>query len=202
MPRFTGDTHQNSKVYVDYIKDTVVFEPVGKASIFGNWVCLIFSIFSACALPTYIFFLTGIVYIGVISGGFSNGLVFAEALDYYFYKGFFALAVMWISIFIMSLPYLFKPWRKNYFPAFMAMADILEHKTKKNVCNPETIIDNKYIIPLFSNVMLNYELWDDFSRQIESVRIENLFVDDAYKWMVVFRFKNKPINGKMTVHYI
>jgi hypothetical protein len=202
MPRFIGDTHRNSKVYVDYVKDTVVFEPVGKAKLFWNWIIFILALFATGALPLYSFLLTGIVYIGIISGGVGNSIVFGEALDYYFYKGAYAMLIIWVMPLLMSLPYLYKPWRKNYFPAFMAMLDILEHKTKKAVCNPEAIIDNKYIIPFFANVMLKYELWGDFSRQIESVKIENLFMDDAYKWMVVFRFKNKPLDGKLSVHYI
>lgn len=202
MPRFTGDTHRNSRVYIDYVKDTVIFEPVGKVGLIANWFLFVFSIIATALIPICVFIFTSWVWIYFTSGASQDIAVLQEAMDYYGYKLFGALGIMAGAILLMSLPFVFKHWRKNYYPVFMATLDVFIHRHKTLECNSDAIVDNKYIIPFLGNVMVKYELRGDFAKTIETVKIVNLFVEDSYKWMCVFTFKEHPKNGLMRVQYI
>jgi len=77
--------------------------------------------------------------------------------------------------------------------------------------NSQDIIDNKCEIPLFSNVGLDYDATEDFSKYLIKVKIvehgfNNLIKGkkkklNPYLWKAIFYFKEKPINGKLEVKF-
>lgn len=202
MPRFTGDSFRNSQITVDYVKDTVVFNPVGEANLFGTWFLFMFSLFLVPMNMFISFFTVGAIYLIIAWRGVD------VILSYEMFNGPFlnllitGYAAIACSAFYISLPYFIPSWRKNHYPKVMAMIDIIAGKRKTKIVNPATMLDNRFIIPMFRNVMLQYELRGEFARYIQSVRIENLFLHDEYKWMVIFQFKKKPMTGQLKVHYV
>lgn len=202
MPRFEGDSHRNCKIGVDYINKTVTFDEVGKSTLLSTWFLFVFSIFSAIIIPIFVFMLIGVVILYINIGRFDL-LDMEDVLNnkYVYLYSTLAMYIMTASV-LISLQYMNIKWRKKYYPGFMAVLSIMKGENKKRIINTDSILDNKYIIPMFSNIMLQYEMIDDFVDKIKSVRIINLYKDDPYQWFCVFEFIAKPVSGKLVIWYV
>lgn len=99
--------------------------------------------------------------------------------------------------------YFNKRFLKNSFPLFnygMMAIGTAFHK-KKRTLNPECIINNAYVLPEFSNVIIEYETTGDFSKYLERVEITQKYTNSPYKFQAAFIF-SKPIKeGEMNICY-
>ena len=80
---------------------------------------------------------------------------------------------------------------------------------------PCNLIDNKLEIPLYSNVILKYELTEDFSELIDRLEIiehpfniitrkglnKRKIKRNEYLWKATFYFKETPKNGQLNVSF-
>lgn len=93
----------------------------------------------------------------------------------------------------------------------------LEFHTKYKIFTKKDVVDNKVIIPVFSNIYLNYECEGDFDRYLERVeimeipfnyQIRNFFIPFLKKkryndtqFRAVFHFSRPVNNGNMRVTF-
>ena len=85
---------------------------------------------------------------------------------------------------------------------------------KMITATPEDVNDNIFVLPRFNNVYLDYKTTGDFSKNLERIEIleypynyryekgNKEKVINQYVWRSVFRFKQKPKNGKLDIIYI
>ena len=102
----------------------------------------------------------------------------------------------------------------KWFPEAQANGVFFKTKKKKYICfEPKDVINNEVIIPIFSNVELDYKTEGDFDKYLVRIIIrehrynkyhvkENKIgkeLVNCYKWYARFIFSKKPVNGKMEV---
>ena len=85
----------------------------------------------------------------------------------------------------------------------------------ETVAKPRDIVNNKFIIPNYSNVFLQYQASGEFSKYLQRVEIlefplkcrayskfkKKKFDVNEYTWSAVFHFEQQPKEGKMNVIY-
>ena len=98
--------------------------------------------------------------------------------------------------------------RLNFFMARSSMKYIM--------FEPKDVNDNKTVIPIFSNVYLDYKATEDFDKYLEKVEVLELpfsywkgtkkgkpkLEKNDYKFRAVFYFKDKPKTGNLEVKFI
>jgi len=188
--RFEGNNPYNNRVYVNFKKKTVNFELVMGGmtliKVYTMFFFLLLLIFSFLSIPLFIFV------------EIDNSLRVI-------------LIIPLIFAVITSLIFWNKKWRKEKYPIansklvniFRRMISFNMIKPKKLKIEPHSLFLGKYLyIPKFSNVCLIYGLVGDFAEQIKSIKIDNLYKDEAFGWYCVFEFNNKPENGYLEIEYI
>ena len=99
-------------------------------------------------------------------------------------------------------------WRMKHFPKFNASLMkisklILKMKWNKMlIVDPKAIIDNKFIIPHFSNVELEYETSGQFSDYLSRISIRQCYKNSPYDFLCVFKFRHKPKEGYLKLRYV
>lgn len=108
-----------------------------------------------------------------------------------------------------SLLFFNKKWRSNKFPMFNAWLIELtgklifrKRKKKVKVMNQEALIDNKFFIPCFSNVALDYEASGDYGKYLTNIEISNIFDKNDQEWFCIFHFSQTPKTGELKLEYI
>lgn len=199
---FKEDNIYNNKVIVDYDKKTVDFTPVmdGKPS-------------------KYYFILLSNLIIFMIYVGIYSAIIFMYIKiiffefniydSYYLIKGLminYLISICFIipfSLLIFNMKNRYKYYPKiGYNIAKFCRLLFFQKPQKKKVINKDCIIDNKFFIPYFYNIMLKYELYGDFKDNLKSVKIINFYVDDGKDWFCQFEFYRPIQNGKMVVKYL
>ena len=189
--KFEGDNPFNNRVYVDFKRKHVSFEPV-KGSHTIRKLYLMF-MFNCMFLMCIVLFIPAIL-LEIVQEGI-GGILLSCGVG---------------SGIILSLLYFNEKWRKEKYPKanHKIIKFILKaitcgvYKDKKKVILPKSLFLGKYfLIPKFRNVMLEYKLKGDFAKQIKDIRIDNLFKDDPCEWYCVIEFNKKPLNGSMELVY-
>jgi len=189
--KFEGDNPFNNRVYVDFKRKHVSFEPVkGSHTIITLYVMFLYN----C-----IMLMIGLLIIPMI------------ILDLIITNLGTMLATFGIIVgFLLSLIYFNKTWRKEKYPKtnhkmITLITKIFSfgiYKEKKKLVLSKSLFQGKYfLIPKFKNIMLEYKLKGDFAKQIKDIRIDNLFKDDPFEWYCVIEFYKKPLNGSMELAY-
>jgi hypothetical protein len=184
-----GNNVYNNSVSVNYLKRTIDFKPMLEVSAFRmkllSYVAAMMCAITLTAIPTLIF---------------TESHLVDKEVGY-------AIALFLLTSYLVLLPFIYlnKWFIKNMYPKFNygnQRLIVFGATTKKRVVNPEAIIDNKYIIPCFSNIVIEYETTEDFSSNLERVEINNLFKNDSFKWYAVFYFTEKPVKGEMKLWWM
>ena len=126
---------------------------------------------------------------------------------------FFAIPV--IFTFFLALN---KERLSNMMPKFGYWVSSLNFSKKEIIFTKKDIINNKAIIPEFSNVFLDYKCFGDFDKYIKKIEILEIPFNykhrsilfpflkkkekNDFSFRAVFYFSNKPTNGKMIVNFI
>ena len=189
--KFEGDNPFNNRVYVDFKRKHVSFEPVkGSHTIIKLY--LMFFCNCLMLMVALLFIPMIIIDLIIVNGGvvlMSFGLLI----------GFF-----------LSLVYFNEKWRKEKYPKTNHKVITIITKVftfgmykdkKKLVTNKSLFLGKYFLIPKFKNIMLEYKLKGDFAKQIKDIRIDNLFKDDPFEWYCVIEFYKKPLNGSMELAY-
>lgn len=185
--RFEGNNPYNNRVYVDFKKKTVNFEPVmGEMTLIKAY---------------FMFFFLLLMVFGIIS----SPLIILVGLEL---CSEYVVFIPYIAAFFTSLIFWNKKWRKEKYP--MANANLIKlfgkfffKKDKKKKIEAHSLFLGKYfLIPEFSNVYLKYGLVGDFAEEIKSIKVDNLFKDCEFGWYCVFEFNNRPENGYLEIEYI
>jgi hypothetical protein len=207
LQKFSGNNHHNNNVYVDFVNKNVDFE----VKVEEKGITYFLSFFSGVLLASFIFFLP--IYFLTLGVYFSYLSVYG-ATDFPLHINniinsilIILLILNFLVLLIFSLKFLNKKWRSERFPlvnAFTAKVSNLHifFKKKWKEVNPEAIVNNRFIIPQFNNVVLEYELEGDFSKYITNLDIVNKYTNNAFKFTAIFTFSKKPEKGSMRVYYI
>ena len=185
-----GDNPYNNRVLVNYDDKTINFIPIGYKSkkkyftIFFINLCCVFGYFSL--IP----YLLGSVMLN-------------PGINQVFYMLFALFLPLSISFYIVNKYYNNPEWRKHYYPEFnYKMIRFLRFgRIKKCKLEKANIHDKTFIIPHFQNVMFNYKATGDF-KEIESIKISNIFIADPFKWFCLIKFKKLPQKGYMEIEYL
>lgn len=199
--KYNGENTYNNSVEIDFKKREVHFSPIK-----GNR-----------KKYSYLFDISNNVR-SILASVFYLGIGVCMFRDYVNHLGIMQqtsirligmLAVLLIFLpLIIPLIFIPKYIKDNYFSKLMALLIIIREGIKgrvaktKGTVNKEMIIDNKYIIEEFDNVMLKYKLTGDMAKKIKKIRIINKFTDNPYKWKAIFEFKKGIKNGDLWVNYI
>lgn len=197
---YSGNNTDNNRVWIDFEKKEIKYEPVPVKS----------KLLSDMLFPLQVYLLTFIFQ-------FPLFVVFSilAVLDIYI----LALYILWIQVFtgiLVSTVYAFrfnfiKKWRYNMFPIFNAEVNsstiqpfFMISELKYQKVRKEAMIENMFIVPEFSNVVLDYILTGDYKKYIKSISIQNLYHKKDNKWNVVFMFnrKKKIKKGDFLIRYI
>lgn len=137
---------------------------------------------------------------------------------------------IWIPFFILYFflpPYLIKKYLvhdkerlSRWFPVLGYQASKMLTGTKGMVFTTNDIINNRAIIPIFSNVFLEYNALEDFGKYLDKVEIleipffyiknkslwpwnkKNKKVKNEYVFRAVFFFSQTPKTGSLEVEFI
>lgn len=209
LQKFNGKNLYNNRVYVDFRKKKVEFEPVivnkqTQRSLRREFILQHLAV-------AYIFFLFSYaIYLG-IAGTIAYFIQGAFEVEPYTVK---TLAIMNVCATLLAFGNMLDNSMKrikDQFPHRNAQIAEFAHriqtlgltsKYKRLKVNKEAIINNMFIIPKFSNVVLEYKATGDFAKQIKNIKILNHYKNDAYKFLAVIQFKKKPQNGNLYLDYI
>lgn len=193
LQKYSGKSLKNCRVYIDYEKRSVRFDPTGDPR------TLTFLIVNDLA-DTFgkAMVLSGILMaIGVLP--FTNSALRSGTQEYQFY------ILITVSMFAASMAtlaqlgkFLSKKWREEKFPVW----NTLFNKRKKYVVRDNAIINNQFLIPFFHNVELTWEVTGDYAEQLDKITIEELFENKPTSAFALFHFKQKPSSGTMVVSAI
>jgi len=143
-------------------------------------------------------------------------ITYGQTEDMYLVVGAFfvvnLLLTLLIAGFFASLIYFYKPWRERYYPKYNAvMIDIifLGLRTKRFKITPDMLFNNRFIIPRFNNILLEYEMTGDFNKYAQTIDVialkklkKGCLVDDPFHFKVTFYFNDVIKNGELKVKYI
>lgn len=187
LQEYNGKGIKNNRVHIDYEQQTVFFEPADHRS---NLLLFFLDVFNV----------------------FFNAFMFS----FIFMCVVFRLANYFLSIFVLFLITLIATtaatfallaqlgkwcsplWRKRMFPIWNT---ILRRK-KKRVIRSEAIVNNKFVLPWFYNMVLEYKTTGEYSEYLSRVDIDNIFEGRGTHWFVVFTFTHQPRVGTFEVNYI
>lgn len=204
----------NARVHIDFVKGKVDFDyPGGKTPTFKDkvrfmgttWIYLIHSA---------IFYLS-ILFITVLTawriGAYLLGYYFPLPIEdavLYAYGMLIILTIIvylpFVMAFISALCY---GWMKSWFPKFnvkflnLFSSHTYFYKTVKSLDKPY------FEIPLFKNMILDYDVEGDFAKYLKSIDIrEHDFVmkdfePNKYLFKAVFKFKRTPKKGKLFIKF-
>lgn len=109
-----------------------------------------------------------------------------------------------------------KKWYQRWLPKANAEGVIFKKRRKKYmIFKSKDVLEKVIVIPKFSNVELDYKTTEDFSKQLQSIKIReykerkiNMKTKkiskkkvDHFRWYAIFYFKNKPETGYLEVIY-
>lgn len=111
-----------------------------------------------------------------------------------------------ISIFTILMFTVFK----KHLPEYQVWLEIMFGSLKEVAARPKDIRDNRFQVPMFSNLLLQYECFGDFNKTLERIEIREYnfrFVQGKKRkntsyWYANFYFKERPKDGKMIVRFI
>jgi hypothetical protein len=209
-----GISPLNSRIMVDYEKKDIKFSyPGGPGSLKTRMGIIGGMIF----LPIAALFLSGFFISAVLHSMPEiiyayNHPNHADAVEGIlgFVKIFGVIAVatattLFIS-YIVSTKYKYfaSTFPKLQFKIYSVVSGVKEIRIKK-------LDSDEFILPTFSNVVLDYELKGDFADKIKYVNV----IDYPYKlyykgechnilkmWKAIFKFKERPVNGSMVLRFI
>lgn len=182
LQTYNGDNYHNNNVVVDYIKKSVSFEPIIAGNLIKYYWDFVLPLIIKTIAITFILMLP----VFVISDRFPVEVFFPTFL--------FSL--------VFSLNFFRKNWRKNWYPKFQASFYTMMGDRKFKKVNPEALINNQFIIPCFSNIMLEYKAYGDFALYLKKIEIKNLYQDDSYNFFCFFSFTKKVTDGDLMIRYI
>lgn len=199
LQKFSGKGMANNRVYIDYDKRTVRFDPTPDKRTASRLFLedLLTTTLIASLISAFVVILAaGIV---VIGGGFLFDDPMIE-LPYFAHLVFLGTG---IAIAAHLGKWCSKRWRSQCFPVWNKLNIMLcGHRYKKYTVNPNAIINNTFVVRQFSNVELSYDVTGDFATELESITIEEIYQDYPFKWYAIFRFKKQPVTGRMEVRTI
>lgn len=185
--KYNGENPYNNRVLIDYEKKLVVFDPMTQGGI----------------IRYYMEFLLNLIVKGMLIWGILMYIIWGitailkiEMTEKYVIIPMIILLTISISI---SLLYWNKKWRHNCYPKFNHAISLTKNKEK--TFNKDALVDNKAIIPNFSNVMIQYKATKDFGKQLKEIKIINRYNENAYDWLAIFTFKKTPQNGELKIKY-
>jgi hypothetical protein len=208
----------NNNVYVNFDSKEVTFEEVPMNKYTPYFLLISAGILILAKLIFYWCFILTILIIKYVLEyvSLNNSLEgFAIPKWMYIFNSYFYLMPLIIMFVCFTLFYMIKPLRFKYYPKLFSLLVKIAMSINFNFSwlnnykvYPDYLVENKYVIPYFSNVWLNYELEGDFANQIKSIKITNLLrmkknklIPDNCRFMCVFEFKKKPLDGLMKLNY-
>lgn len=192
--KFFGDSPVNNCVTVDYDNRKVFFEPIGHRNLFSLYVQF--------STPLFLLELCQILIVfGIISiwCGLIPEFLYSQILTIFIQIFVCSLTLLF---FILSLHFWIPRWRKEYFPLLNFKISKMFFMEKSLVINPEILHDNKFIIPSFDNIGLEYEASKDFSKFLRRIEVRNIFVGTDEFWQCIFVFRKKPKSGELSIKYV
>ncbi len=182
LQTYNGNNPYNNNVIVDYIKKSVVFEPLKDSGI----------------LKQYYLFFNQLFMKGLMISLIAGMPLFLLNDTWKSFLVIFGLITLFS--FVFSLNFFREEWRKNWLPKVYHGINFYHTKYKK--INPLALIDNKFIIPCFDNVMLQYKAYGDFATHLKKIEIRNLYEDDKFNFFCIFSFKKKVNEGYLKIKYV
>ncbi len=216
VKRHYGGDPYNSRVDIEYVggKPKVAFTfPNKRLQVRGSMLRYIQSFF-------YIIILIFLMYM-LPFFSFVSSLGDKANIEYIsFIRTIFLLIVM-----LYFMPYIiFFPFRKSLwdkvFPKFMAFRARFFEGQKEMVFTTKTLEGDGFVarVPLFSNILLDYEATGDFSDKLHKIKVEEYKFSyfkkqnkkkkkkpqkiNEWLWWAEFYFSRKPKNGKLVVRFI
>lgn len=186
LQKFNGKNCYNNCIHINFKKKTVDFKPIKDISIIYIW---------------YAFFM------GLMVRYILIAVALAMLLEVIIFtpfeisvSGMYLIPISGFSIltsFITSLIFFSKDWRTNYYPKFNGSLRI----GKSFYVNPESIINNVFVLPQFENIKLTYEVTEDFAKYIKDIKVTNIYKNYSADWLCAFVFKKTPNRGYMKFIY-
>jgi len=195
-----GNNLYNNKVDVDFVKKSVVFTPFKKQFT---------ELHSFFYFLGYISYLTFYVWIMMVLSILILFYIVHIDIRYIRILSFILPLVISINLFLYCCLFLSSNFKNNYFPKVNKSLQKLAYlfiylswrKDDYLEVNREAIINNKFIIPYFKNISLEYVITGDYIDKIKRIYISNLFNNNAFKWFCVIEFKDIPEYGSMKISY-
>ena len=183
-----GKNRHNNKVKIDYRTKEISFIPIYTTSFLKQYLYW-FSEIAMISLTTFLICIISIVIL--MRNEYEMILVTVMVGSFCFF---------WTLI--LSLPFFNKKWRDNKYPKKMAHLSkfFSPSKRKWKKVTKENLLDNKFFIPQFSNVLVEYRLYGDF-KKVKNIEINNKYEKDSYNWSGMFIFP-KIKKGYMEIRYI
>ena len=197
--KFSGNDSNDNEVSIDFKNKSVVFNPVDNHPKWFLFIDMMSTIYFVLAY--YILFpLALLTYFKII-----NNHIFSF--------------IMWVVVgFVFTYPFLLfhKKFMKNYYPkvnAFMVQwcnnFSIRPSRWRRWKTYISVDENNVISLPNFKNIFLYYETSEDFSEYLERIEIKSCETlsewrkkySRPHKWICLFIFKKKPINGYLKVKY-
>jgi hypothetical protein len=197
--KFSGNDCNDNEVTVNFKNKSVVFNPVDNHPKWFVFIDMMGTIYFA--LTYYILFPLALLYRFKIINIYITSIV---------------IFVIFCIIYIYPFLVFNKNFMKNYYPkvnAFMVQwcnnftimpSRWCRWKTYTNVDE-----NNVISLPKFKNIFLYYETSEDFSKYLEYIEIKSCETlsewrkkySRPHKWLCLFIYKKKPINGYLKVKY-
>jgi len=206
----TGNTPLNARIKVDYCKKDVSFSyPGGSGSLYDKML----SVLSIMYFPLIVLFVSTLIVFAANNGEFKDmGNVFLNCLQSFelMLRVLFVLIVWYITaIFISAI--IARSYEK-YSDTFPKLQYLVSRIWLPVISITIDKLDKKeFILPVFKNVALDYELDGDFSKMIRTVEITDYPFDihingktdkNLRMWKAVFRFDSIPKKGNMRLDFV
>ena len=193
---YVGDNPYNNEVYIDYDRRTVRFKPLRNHGFFGLYFFFLGHIFVAwlafCLLSAGVIGLIGIllyIFLGV-------------SLDLFLF--YYALLIVATLVFgvLLSLKFFDRGWRERVYPKFNYwLVHLLQHENFV-VVNRRAVVNRRFLLPVFENIGLDYEVSGDFAKYLRRIEVLSLFKTDRGDWLCCFTFRKTPVSGELRIRYI
>lgn len=191
MQKYQLENPNNARVYIDYRKENKVnFEYVGKDNqfkiVFNLWLKLWIK-YPLYVIPVFSIF----------------PLAFVNSLE----VKLIGLFLCFFSMFGIPLVLTYITLKTEMIKQIPHLQTIGSTKYKVELI-PEDLKENKFEIPLFKNILMDYIATEEFSKYLERVEIIehpfNLYIKNKKKpnqflWKGIFYFSEKPKTGELKI---